>query len=187
MSEQVIISVIKLFNNNSNISSEHTNAIKAVKEALYNTLNINSNALTQGFDNEIENLIKQANTLANETINISEDGWSDQQYTQVIKNISLFIYSELGMSEEFLIPEAIRNETENLVKKGLELVKKIASADPPGVLWVEKEGTVFNSDRHEAMLGCEESGIILFTVYPGYLVGSRVFDKAVVYTVPEIS
>lgn len=130
LSQEVMISGIKLFYNNSDISSKHTNAVKAFKEALYNTLNINSNALIQAFDNEIDNLIKQAITLADETINISIDAWSNQEYSQAIKDISQSIYSALQMPEEFLIPEAIRNETENLVRKGLELVKKIASADP---------------------------------------------------------
>ncbi len=95
------------------------------------------------------------------------------------------VCTALGMSAESSIPEALRTDIGNLVKKGLELMKKIASADPPGVLWTEKEGTPFNPDRHEAMLGCEEGGKILLTVYPGYLVGDRVFEKALVLTVPE--
>jgi hypothetical protein len=35
------------------------------------------------------------------------------------------------------------------------------------------------------MFGCEEGGKILLTIYPGYLVGDRVFEKALVFTVPE--
>lgn len=46
-------------------------------------------------------------------------------------------------------------------------------------------GTPFKSDRHEAMLGCEEGRKILLTIYPAYLVGNRVFEKALVFTVPE--
>ncbi len=89
------------------------------------------------------------------------------------------------MPESAEITEAIRTNTENLVRKGLELVKKIASADPPGILWTEEEDIPYKSDRHEAMVGCEESGKILLTVYPGYLVGDRVFEKPLVFTVPE--
>ncbi len=63
-------------------------------------------------------------------------------------------------------------------------MKKIATADPPGKLWMEAEGTPFKPDRHEPMLGCEESGKILLTIYPGYFVGDRVFEKALVFTVP---
>ncbi len=71
--------------------------------------------------------------------------------------------------------------TDNLIEKGLDLVSKIATADPPGQLWVE-EGILFNPACHKPVIGCEARGNIEFTVYPGYRVGSHIFEKAHVFT-----
>ncbi|MEC4811926.1 MAG: hypothetical protein SAK29_01375 [Scytonema sp. PMC 1069.18] len=187
LSKQVIIDGMKLFTGTSDFSDEiEENALKTVSQSFRTAAGIAENVeMSETLSNELENLIKQGMKLLNET---SSSGTSkrfrnQEEFTTVVKDISTSIYNALKISEEKEIPEKIRIDTENLVQKGLELVRKIASADPPGILWIEKEGIPFKSDRHEAILGCEEGGKILLTVYPGYMVGDRVFEKALVFTV----
>ena len=79
-------------------------------------------------------------------------------------------------------PETLLDGLKHLIEKGLKLVRLIASADPPGELWVEAAGTPFDVDRHEPVIGCEEAGEIMWTIYPGYQVGNRIFAKAIVFT-----
>ena len=76
----------------------------------------------------------------------------------------------------------IMNQLEKLIDKGIKLVHDIALAYPSGQLIIEEEGTRFNPERNKAELGCKEGGTISFTVYPGYLVGNRIFEKAIVFT-----
>ena len=71
---------------------------------------------------------------------------------------------------------------ESLIQKGLDLVEKITRADPPGDLWMDQVGTLFDAERHQPLLGYQSSGNIRLTVYPGYRVGNRIFEKACVLT-----
>lgn len=191
LSKQIMMNGMKLFIEPSNFSDEKVeNALKTVSRSFRMASGIAEDAeIPETFSNELENLIKQGMELLNETrsAGTNRSFRNQEKFTTVIKDISKSVYNALNISEEKDIPEQIRIDTENLVRKGLELVNKIASADPPGILWIEKEGIPFKSDRHEAMLGCQEGGKILLTVYPGYLVGDRVFEKALVFTVLEES
>ena len=83
-------------------------------------------------------------------------------------------------------PDKLLDELKHLIEKGLKLVGLIASADPPGELWLEAAGTTFDGDRHEPVIGCEEAGEITWTVYPGYQVGHRIFAKAIVFTTQDV-
>ncbi|KYC38102.1 hypothetical protein WA1_37765 [Scytonema hofmannii PCC 7110] len=189
LSKQIIINGLKLFIVTSDFPDETVkNVLKVVSKSFRSISGIAENAdIPEEINNELENLIKQGMKLLREgsSAGTSKRSWNQEEFTTAVKEISQSVYNELKMPEETDIPEQIRIDTENLVRQGLELVKKIASVDPPGVLWIEKESTLFKSDRHEAMLGCEEGGKILLTIYPGYLVGDRVFEKALVFTVPE--
>ncbi len=191
LTKQVIINGMKLFTGNTDFPPEAVeNVLKAISQSCCRDLEMAENSeFPEAISNELDSLIKQVMKLLSETnsAGISKRSWNQEEFTTAVKDISKSVYNALKMPEETDIPETIRIDTENLVRKSLELVRKIASADPPGILWIEKEGISFQSDRHEAMLGCEEGGKILLTVYPGYLVGDRVFEKALVFTVPEQS
>ncbi|MBR8834291.1 MAG: hypothetical protein DSM106950_09710 [Stigonema ocellatum SAG 48.90 = DSM 106950] len=188
LTKQVIINGMKLFTGNTDFPPEAVeNVLKAISESCCRDLEMaEKSEFPEAISNELDSLIKQVMKLLSETnsAGISKHSWNLEEFTTSVKDISKSVYNALKMPEETDIPETIRISTENLVRKSLELVKKIASADPPGILWIEKEGIPFQSDRHEAMLGCEEGGKIWLTVYPGYLVGDRVFEKALVFTVP---
>lgn len=85
-------------------------------------------------------------------------------------------------------PEELLKSLENLVEKGLNLVKDIVNDDPPGQFLIEEKGKFFNPDNHQVVPGCQESGRILYTIYPGYLLNDRILAdtlKAFVFTVPE--
>lgn len=188
LSEKVIINGMKLFAENNDFLPEIVeNALKVVRPSFHSALGIEEDSeISKTLNNELEKLIKQGMKLIDgkNSVDTTARLWNEDEFTKAAQDISKSVYITLKMLEGTNISEAIRVKTYNLVKKGLELVKKIASADPPGILWIEKEGIPFKSDRHEAILGCEEGGKILLTVYPGYMVGDRVFEKALVFTVP---
>lgn len=188
-SEKIIINGMKMFTGNSSFSPEILeNALKVIRQSFYRALEIEENSqIPETLSNKLENLIKQGLKLFDKTSSADTTArlQNEEEFTKAIKDISRSIYTALQMPEETNISEEIRANTDSLVRKGLELVKKIASADPPGNLWIEQKGNVFKSEKHEATLGCEEAGPILWTVYPGYLVGNRIFEKALVFTRQE--
>ena len=83
------------------------------------------------------------------------------------------------------MPENLYQSLASLLQKGDILVDKILAADPPGYLWIEGKGTQFNANNHQPLLGCRALGTISFTVYPGYRVSDRIFEKACVFTERE--
>lgn len=98
------------------------------------------------------------------------------------------LLKDLEMPKRANCPKAILKSLENLVEKGLRLVKDIVNDDPPGELLIDDEGSVFNPERHQPVPGCEPSGRILYTTYPGYCINNRILVealKAFVFTVPE--
>jgi len=98
------------------------------------------------------------------------------------------LLKDLEMPTRANCPKAILNTLVNLVEKGLNLVKDIVNDEPPGELLIEDEGTVFNSEIHQPVPGCDPIGRILYTTYPGYRVNNRIIGealKAFVFTVPE--
>ncbi|MCC3568577.1 MAG: hypothetical protein EAZ09_20160 [Oscillatoriales cyanobacterium] len=98
------------------------------------------------------------------------------------------LLKDLEMPMRANCPEAILKSLENLVEKGLRLVKDIVNDEPPGELLIDDEGSVFNPERHQPVPGCEPSGMILYTTYPGYCINNRILVealKAFVFTVPE--
>lgn len=98
------------------------------------------------------------------------------------------LLKDLEMPTRTNCPKAILNTLVNLVEKGLNLVKDIVNDEPPGELLIEDEGTVFNSEIHQPVPGCDPIGRILYTTYPGYRVNNRIIGealKAFVFTVPE--
>lgn len=75
-----------------------------------------------------------------------------------------------------------------MVKKGLKLVKEIVNDDPPGHFLIASQGETFNPENHEPVPGCEPSGQIVYTTYPGYCVNNRIIGeslKASVFTEPD--
>lgn len=92
------------------------------------------------------------------------------------------IYIRLRAVAPHLRPEIVEDDLQALVARGLDLRQRISSADPPGTLWLAREGEPFEPTAHRIALGCEDSGNVLFTVYPGYEVDNRLLEKAVVFT-----
>lgn len=75
-----------------------------------------------------------------------------------------------------------------MVEKGLKLVKEIVNDDPPGHFLIASQGETFNPENHEPVPGCELSGQIVYTTYPGYCVNNRIIGeslKASVFTEPD--
>lgn len=69
-----------------------------------------------------------------------------------------------------------------LVSRSFELSNQIQVADPPGTLWIADPDQMFDAERHQVSLGCVEHGVISFTIYPGYQVHDRLYEKALVFT-----
>jgi hypothetical protein len=86
----------------------------------------------------------------------------------------------------------IKKSLLDLSRNSFELVSKICDADPPGLIWSETRGNLFDETKHEALPWCEDSGNICIdlTVSPGYSAvdsetgEERVLVKAVVSTIP---
>ncbi|MCP4654923.1 MAG: coiled-coil domain-containing protein 22 [bacterium] len=89
----------------------------------------------------------------------------------------------LGL-DEAMLGDSLGPQIEALFAKGAELVAEVLHTEPPGELWMDEVGVLFDADRHQVELGCEEAGTIRWTSYPGYRHGDRVLCKAVVFTVP---
>jgi DNA repair exonuclease SbcCD ATPase subunit len=78
--------------------------------------------------------------------------------------------------------DEIRGLLVPLVAEGLQLAQQVEAAHPRGILWIEKVGEPFDSQRHETVAGSSESGPVSFTIFPGYDVGNRILVPAVVWT-----
>jgi uncharacterized coiled-coil DUF342 family protein len=114
----------------------------------------------------------------------SEDNeLSGKILTEYVEDISNSVCQSLNINRA-TITEDLYDSIKDSVQKGLELIRDINNAEPPGKLYI-MNGERFDSGRHEPVLGCEEGGTVEFTVYPAYFVGDRVFAKAVVFTSPE--
>ncbi|MDZ7966420.1 MAG: hypothetical protein RM368_15825 [Nostoc sp. DedSLP03] len=107
--------------------------------------------------------------------------------TAVVSEIINSIYLALGINNypHEQSPKNLHREIENLIHKGLNLIFRISSADPPGDLWMEQKGIQFDPQKHQPFLDCDGAGQISFTVYPGYRVNNRIFEKALVFTTNE--
>lgn len=130
-------------------------------------------------ENRKHDIARIKSVLSKELLNKGLEFVDNQREPTLIKNAICRFFKIINDNPS---SRDIIKELEKLIAKGLALVNQIALADPPGQLVIEKEGTRFNPERHKAELGCEEGGTISFTVYPGYLVGNRVFEKAIVFT-----
>ncbi|TAF02049.1 MAG: hypothetical protein EAZ78_16000 [Oscillatoriales cyanobacterium] len=111
-----------------------------------------------------------------------------QDFPQTVQMFTDKLLQNLGMPERVNCPPSIIKSLENLIEEVLKLVKDIVNDEPPGELFIENEGTVFNPERHQPVPGCEPSGRILYTTYPGYCINNRILGdafKAFVFTVPE--
>ena len=64
------------------------------------------------------------------------------------------------------------------------LVARIHSMQPSGCLWLAKQGAQFDPSLHEAQVGCDPSGIVQATVFPGFSIGKHQLAPARVYTTP---
>jgi hypothetical protein len=86
---------------------------------------------------------------------------------------------------ECQIPEPLLQELHEAVLKGLQLVRDIGAAAPPGTLFFPKKDAPFDPERHEPLHARPPGGAprIALTIFPGYLIGmqDRVFEKALVY------
>ena len=94
------------------------------------------------------------------------------------------VYQNIMRSPEFAnaedIPEDLPDKIRNLVHKGLHLCQRASQADPPGQFKAYAAAEKFVSTCHEAVVGeeDEDGAVIDLTVFPAYMVGSRVFEKA---------
>ena len=130
------------------------------------------------FTNKNQTIAKLKSVLSQE---IFVKGMNIFEYDNAIDTVVSSVCAALKINSNDVSRELL-DEIKKVSKKGMELVSQIALADPPGELWMEEEGTPFNTDKHQPVLGCSGSGEIVFTVYPGYRVGNRVFEKALVFT-----
>lgn len=111
-----------------------------------------------------------------------------EDFPKTAESFTDLLLKDLEMPTRANCPKAILNTLVNLVEKGLKLVKDIVNDEPPGELLIENGGTIFNAKTHQPVQGCEATGRILYTTYPGYCVNNRIIGealKAFVFTVPE--
>ncbi|MFB2973244.1 hypothetical protein ACE1CD_30140 [Aerosakkonema sp. BLCC-F183] len=189
LSNQVLIKAMALFTETNDSLPEDAvaKAVQIVSVSLSSALKAYDKPnIIESLKANIESLVKQGMMLAKGTTETNTLAMSDNEedFTKVVESIRQSVYSSLEIELD-KISEALRAEIDNLVRKGLELVKKIANADPPGTLLLPKKGESFNSDQHKAMLGWEDEGKIDFSIFPAYIVGARVLEKAVVLTIVE--
>jgi hypothetical protein len=112
----------------------------------------------------------------------------EDKFPQVVEDFTTSILTDLQITEAAKFPEPIPTILKNLVKKGLKLVKEIVNDDPPGHFLIASQGETFNPENHEPVPGCEPSGQIVYTTYPGYWVNNRIIGeslKASVFTEPD--
>ena len=112
----------------------------------------------------------------------------EDKFPQVVEDFTTSILTDLQITEAAKFPEPIPTNLKNLVKKGLKLVKEIVNDDPPGHFLIASQGETFNPENHEPVPGCEPSGQIVYTTYPGYCVNNRIIGeslKASVFTEPD--
>lgn len=191
LSNQALIKAMALFTEKNDSLPEDAvaQAVQTVTVSLSSALKTYDKPnIIESLKANIESLVKQGMMLAKGTTETNTLAMSDNEegFTKVVESIRQSVYSSLEIELD-KISEALRAEIDNLVRKGLELVKKIANADPPGTLLLPKKGESFNLDQHKAMLGWEDEGKIDFPIFPAYIVGTRVLEKAVVLTIVEES
>lgn len=112
----------------------------------------------------------------------------EDKFPQVVEDFTTSILTDLQITEAAKFPEPIPTNLKNLVEKGLKLVKEIVNDDPPGHFLIASQGETFNPENHEPVPGCEPSGQIVYTTYPGYCVNNRIIGeslKASVFTEPD--
>ena len=112
----------------------------------------------------------------------------EDKFPQVVEDFTTSILTDLQIPEAAKFPEPIPTNLKNLVEKGLKLVKEIVNDDPPGHFLIASQGETFNPENHEPVPGCEPSGQIVYTTYPGYCVNNRIIGeslKASVFTQPN--
>ncbi|MBD2480833.1 hypothetical protein [Planktothrix sp. FACHB-1365] len=159
---------VQIFNHLTSINHELQNNRKQEEAKIRSILS------QRIFESEI-NWIKQNNSVSSES----------NLWTMKAKEITQLITQDLFQQSTNNIPKEIIESLESLTQKGLKLVKDIINDQPPGELWIEPKDKNFNPDKHEPMIGCEADGVILYTTYPGYRTGSRILEKAIVFTVPK--
>ena len=112
----------------------------------------------------------------------------EDKFPQVVEDFTTSILTDLQIPEAAKFLEAIPTNLKNLVEKGLKLVKEIVNDNPPGHFLIASQGETFNPENHEPVPGCEPSGQIVYTTYPGYCVNDRIIGeslKASVFTEPD--
>ncbi|HAG80072.1 MAG TPA: hypothetical protein DCL61_02645 [Cyanobacteria bacterium UBA12227] len=146
----------------------------------------------QSKDNRKREIARIKSTLSQQILKegrnllINNKSMQEEELTKTISRLTDSLLANLEISKE--CPQEILKTLHNLVEKGLKLVKDIVNDEPPGEFLIENEGTDFNPEKHQHVNGCESSGKILYTTYPGYSVNNRIIGdalKAFVYTVSE--
>jgi hypothetical protein len=108
---------------------------------------------------------------------------SSKPVTDIIVNNAVeAINRKLGREILNSVSSPLNDMLKDLVSKGEDLIDKALHAEPPGEFWVAPLGEEFDPERYEPILGCEDSGRVTLTVFPGYSVGGRVYSKAQVRT-----
>jgi chromosome segregation ATPase len=111
-----------------------------------------------------------------------ENAIGDAESPEAITAMVNVILGNLQINKESIELIAVRNQVEDLVKKGRRVIANIVCTEAPGELFLETKGTPFDKDKHEAMPSCGEDGEVQSTVYPGYRVADVVLSKPIVFT-----
>ena len=69
----------------------------------------------------------------------------------------------------------------DLVRRGRQLAANIGKTEPPGEL-VPYKNVNFDGSLHKAMVGYKETGKVVLTIWPAYIIGGRLQEKAFVVT-----
>lgn len=118
----------------------------------------------------------------------SSQNFQEEDTSEIITNITNFIFSDLGIDKDYPDINQIRQKVDNLVRKGRLLLRDICQTDPPGEIFeieIEEENIKFNSDEHQAMTSCKSEGKVQFTVFPGYRVNDVIHKVPIVFTVED--
>ena len=162
-----------------------TETLNMVYVNISNNINFPTDSpYVDAFKDEIEHLLSTGLSLASGKVQYPKpEEWQEKDFSLATQEITTEVYKNFEICD---IDKAVEQELRNTIKECLQFLQKTALADPPGLLSIEKEGTAFDSNRHEIAKGCpEESGKVYETIYPFYLDNGVVRTKAIIWLEPN--
>ncbi|NET80435.1 MAG: hypothetical protein F6J94_00015 [Moorea sp. SIO1F2] len=186
LSQKILYEGLKLFRSDKD-EEKLTQVTQKVIQALSDVEGVNLTEQSADSSAKVKELVKEILKLVQNKDDtktpLDSEGNIKQEVTDQVRED---IYSTLKKTLNQQSPDfsKIDEEVDKLIKQGLKLVHNITIADSPGRLEIYDQGTPFDKEKHEDILG-EEEGTIELTIFPAYLVEDRVYERASVMVAPK--